>query len=101
MSNKQPPSPGTAIDAVLAPFVKDEAELEQRLETTSQQIEDLRSEAEQIEHDLDVIRTAKVEALRQAAADDPLLREAFLNPIGSTADAGAEADRHPLLSPAG
>lgn len=99
MSSKHPPTPGAAIDAVLAPFVGDEADLEQRLENTQHQIDELRSEADQIEHDLDVIRSAKVEALRQAAADDPLLREAFMNPIGITSD--AEPDRHPLLSPTG
>ncbi|MEL7087750.1 MAG: hypothetical protein AAGL98_04805 [Planctomycetota bacterium] len=99
MSSKLPPMPGAAIDAVLAPFVQDEADLHSRLENTQRQIDELQAEADQIGRDLEVIRSAKVEALRQAAAEDPLLSQAFMGPIGQTSD--AEPDRHPLLSPTG
>ena len=97
MSSPTPLTLGTAIDEALAPFEQDEIDLERRLQDTLQQIEDLRAEAGQIERDMGVIRVAKLEALRRAAADHSLLREAFL--AADETPAEYPADGHPLLSP--
>ncbi|MEM8739019.1 MAG: hypothetical protein AAGG38_11165 [Planctomycetota bacterium] len=115
------PSLGSRLDALLQPFVNDEAELSHRLDQLQQQIDLLQTDADEAERDLQVVRAAKVDALRHAVADDPLLRAAFgpsepadatplqvvsdaphlADPDAPHAEAEATRDGHPLLSPTG
>ncbi|MEO1237035.1 MAG: hypothetical protein AAFX76_09630 [Planctomycetota bacterium] len=108
------PTLGGKIDAVLEPFVHDEAELTARIDDLERQIESLTAEADDARRDLDVVQSAKIDALRQAVTFDPLLKAAF---AGMTESNGGEAehdepelvevegevegDAHRLLSPAG
>ncbi|MEM6458391.1 MAG: hypothetical protein AAF710_03260 [Planctomycetota bacterium] len=118
--SKTPPTLGRQIDELLQPFADDEAKLNIRLEDLRAQLQRLETEIADTRQDLQVIGSAKVEALRNAAESDPLLAAAFLGrPIGSSDDTdvsdapaleivgdeepgSAEArDGHPLLSPTG
>lgn len=102
---------GAKIDAVLEPFLKDEARLERQIDKLRRQIRTLKAEVAQIERDLEVVRSAKVDALRRLAAADPVLAAA-LAPAAAHGSATqntttpadpappAEQDGHPLLSPA-
>ncbi|MEM9882226.1 MAG: hypothetical protein AAF800_04845 [Planctomycetota bacterium] len=119
--SKPAPTLGHQIDELLRPFADDEAKLNIRLDDLRAQQQRLETEIADTRQDLQVIGSAKVEALRNAAESDPLLAAAFLGrPIESSsgdtdvadapaleivgdAEAGsAEArDGHPLLSPTG
>ncbi|MEO0514582.1 MAG: hypothetical protein AAF086_04725 [Planctomycetota bacterium] len=110
MSETSPPTLGSKIDALLSPFVEDEAKLQQRLAAIHDEAERLKVEMKEVNEDLAVVQAAKVDALRQAAEADPLLSAVF----GSTsapklvvdeADESdepeievVEGDGHPLLS---
>ena len=85
---------GQKIDAVLGPFVEDESRLDDRLADLDRQLEALQAERAQAQEDLSFIRTAKINALRDAAADDPLLQAAFGPAIAEAeaAEAAASAE---------
>lgn len=113
---------GARIDALLSPFLEDEARLLSQLEGLKNRMQELQDEAKQAENDLAVIRRAKIEAVRDAAKSDPILRAVFLE-TNATADVAHSnntadgethdddalelteehevngVDRHPLLSP--
>jgi hypothetical protein len=103
------------IDAVLEPFSRDETQLMGRLDEIQQHLTALTREAAEMENDLQVVRAARVDALRQAAAQNPLLQAAFLGSVAAAAEgttleeAGAnlelvsdpKGDSHPLLAPTG
>lgn len=111
ISNPSPKTPGEMIDAVLTPYINDEAHLAQRLEQTQAQITELQVEMDQIGNDLEVIKSAKLDALREAVGQEPLLRAAFSGQGDAVApaeelevvedDQPQPKDRHPLLSPIG
>ena len=79
---------GARIDAVLAPFTADEQRLLRSIEELKGQIAELTGQIENSQRDLDVVRTSKIESLRNAAQGDPLLSAAF-----SGVAAAAEAEQ--------
>ncbi len=110
MSHQAQPTLGSKIDAVLTPFVEDEAKLQKRLAVIHDEAERLKIEMQQIHEDLAVVQAAKIDALRQAAESDPLLSAVFAsNPSPKlVTDDGqdepevieepVQGDGHPLLS---
>jgi hypothetical protein len=115
MSQTAPATVGQKIDALIEPFVRDETKLEERAAALAAQVEALTREIAEVQSDLGVVRAAKIDALRQAATDDSLLRAVFGLTSGEAQDATLGAaelhlvdtdaapgpDGHPLLSPAG
>ena len=108
VSSSATPTIGQKIDTVIEPYVRDEAQLQERAADLESQIEALGREVQDVQRDLGVVRSAKIEALREASKSDALLRAVF----GLASDESAEAtlslavdsagsDTHPLLSPAG
>lgn len=111
MSNQPPTTLGEKIDALLAPFVQDEAELQKHLEQLEAEAQRIQVESAQAREDLAVIQSAKVNALREAAGYDPLLRAVFAEGSAKNlesqeespleiVDEGGQGDGHPLLSQA-
>lgn len=113
MSDSPTQTLGSKIDALLTPFAEDEAKLHERLAQIHEEVEQLKIEMGQVNQDLVVIEAAKIDALRAAAAADPLLSAVFsaTNPTPKlVTDDGAdepelevieeapEGDGHPLLS---
>ena len=108
MNSIATPTLGQKIDTVIEPFVRDETQLQERAADLQSQIDALVREVDEVQRDLGVVRSAKIEALREASKSDALLRAVF----GLASDESAEAtlslavdaagsDAHPLLSPAG
>lgn len=77
MSDSSTPTLGSKIDALLKPFAEDEAKLQLRLAEIHDEAERLKIEMGQVNQDLAVVEAAKIDALRAAAAADPLLSAVF------------------------
>lgn len=96
MSEPSTPTLGSKIDAILTPFVEDEAELQKRLTAIHDEAERLKIEMQQVNEDLAVVQSAKIEALREAAEADPLLSAVFTQSAGpklvADTEVGADAD---------
>ena len=77
------------LDAILAPFAADEQRLLNTIEEMEAKIAELGAEIEGSRSDLSVVQTSKVESLRDAAKDDPLLSAAFLG-VAAAAEAAQQ-----------
>ena len=107
------PTLGQKIDTLLEPFVRDETQLQQRLEELQAQIELLQQDVAEAQRDLAVVGQSKIAALRDAAQQDPTLQAVFAvasdavgtdsagTDVGETVSVNAAPDAagHPLLSP--
>ncbi|MBB6430586.1 hypothetical protein [Algisphaera agarilytica] len=100
MSDPNTPTLGKKIDELLAPFLQDESELQNRLAELKSELEQLQTEMEQVSEDLAVVQSAKIDAFRQAAQDDPVLSAVFMADQAGPklVDDDSENDGHPLLS---
>ncbi len=80
---------GARLDAVLAPFAQDEQRLEKSIAELEAKVAKLNAEIEGSRVDLDVVRSSKIESLREAAKSDPLLSLAFAGMASGAASAQA------------
>ncbi len=97
MSDANTASPGAVIDAALAPFTEDETRLIGSIADARAKIQKLEDEMAEAERDLAVVRSAKIDALKQAVADNDLLAAAFLP--AADGEPATDSDGHPLLKP--
>ncbi|MEM9417831.1 MAG: hypothetical protein AAGA25_02095 [Planctomycetota bacterium] len=100
MSDPKAPTLGAKIDEILSPFLRDEADLQKRMDELKAEIDQLQTEMTQVNEDLSVVQSAKVDALRQAAKDDPVLSAVFMAGQAGPklVEDDSENDGHPLLS---
>lgn len=82
---------GARLDAILAPFAEDEQRLEASISELEAKIVEINAEIEGSRTDLSVVKSSKVESLREAAKSDPLLSVAFMGLVAGESDVAADA----------
>ena len=89
---------GARLDAILAPFASDEQRLVESITEMQTQIAELQASIESSNHDLNVVQTSKIETLREAAKEDPLLSAAFMG-VAAAAEAQQRKQQAGIATP--
>lgn len=99
MAGESDASIGKLLDQVAQPFLEDQARLEVQLAEADAARVKLEKRIRQIQRDQRVVRSAMIEALREASRRHPLLAAAFFQDPSAAPEQEERSEAEPPLAP--